>query len=138
MYLDERIRDYVVALVAATRRPREIGLPELAHFIGFGASPRATLAFSEAGRAMAFLRGDGEAPTFLALCQILGEVGEMALRGAEDRMQALEAFDLVLLFGPASDCRRQFASDAQLGELGLQHAQVFINGASNGDQPVVV
>ena len=59
VYLDERIRDYVVALVLATRRPREIGLPELAHFIGFGASPRATLAFSEAGRAMAFLRGRG-------------------------------------------------------------------------------
>jgi MoxR-like ATPase len=59
VYLDERIRDYIVALVLATRRPREVGLPDLAHFIGFGASPRATLAFSDAGRAMAFLRGRG-------------------------------------------------------------------------------
>jgi len=59
VYLDERIRNYIVALVTATRRPREIGLPDLAHFIGFGASPRATLAFSDAGRAMAFLRGRG-------------------------------------------------------------------------------
>ena len=59
IYLDERIRNYIVALVTATRRPREIGLPDLAHFIGFGASPRATLAFSDAGRAMAFLRGRG-------------------------------------------------------------------------------
>src|SRR5262245_50090599 len=59
VYLDERIRDYIVALVTATRRPREVGLSELAHLIGFGASPRATLAFSEASRAMAFLRGRG-------------------------------------------------------------------------------
>jgi len=37
-----------VALVTATRRPREVGLTEAAHWIAFGASPRATLAFSEA------------------------------------------------------------------------------------------
>jgi len=59
IYLDERIRDYIVALVSATRRPREVGLPDLAHYIGFGASPRATLSFSDAARAMAFLRGRG-------------------------------------------------------------------------------
>jgi MoxR-like ATPase len=59
VYLDERIRDYIVALVTATRRPREVGLSEMAHLIAFGASPRATLAFSEASRAMAFLRGRG-------------------------------------------------------------------------------
>jgi MoxR-like ATPase len=59
VYLDERIRDYIVALVTATRRPREVGLSEMAHLIGYGASPRATLAFSEASRAMAFLRGRG-------------------------------------------------------------------------------
>ena len=53
VYLDERIRDYIVALVTATRRPREVGLSEMAHLIAFGASPRATLAFSEASRAMA-------------------------------------------------------------------------------------
>jgi MoxR-like ATPase len=59
VYLDERIRDYIVALVTATRRPREVGLADLAHFISFGASPRATLSFSEAARAVAFLRGRG-------------------------------------------------------------------------------
>jgi len=59
VYLDERLRDYVVALVGATRRPREAGLPEMAHLIAYGASPRATLAFSEASRAVAFLRGRG-------------------------------------------------------------------------------
>ncbi len=59
VWLDERLRDYIVALVAATRRPREVGLAEAAHWIAFGASPRATLAFSEAARALAFLRGRG-------------------------------------------------------------------------------
>jgi MoxR-like ATPase len=51
VYLDDRIRDYIVALVTATRRPKEVGLAEAAHLIAFGASPRATLAFSEAARA---------------------------------------------------------------------------------------
>ncbi len=59
IYIDERLRDYMVALVTATRRPRDIGLTELAPLIAFGASPRATLAFSEASRAVAFLRGRG-------------------------------------------------------------------------------
>jgi MoxR-like ATPase len=59
VYLDDRIRDYIVSLVSATRRPKDVGLPDLAHLIAFGASPRATLAFSEASRAAAFLRGRG-------------------------------------------------------------------------------
>src|SRR5438093_1168784 len=59
IYIDERLRDYIVALVTATRRPKEIGLVDLAPLIAFGASPRATLAFSEATRAIAFLRGRG-------------------------------------------------------------------------------
>jgi len=59
VYLDERLRDYMVALVAATRAPKEVGLVDLAPLIAYGASPRATLAFSEASRAVAFLHGRG-------------------------------------------------------------------------------
>jgi MoxR-like ATPase len=59
VYVDERVRDYIVAIVTATRRPREVGLSELGHLVAFGASPRATLAFSEASRAVAFLHGRG-------------------------------------------------------------------------------
>jgi MoxR-like ATPase len=59
VYLDERLREYIVALVRATRRPRDIGLADAAHLVAFGASPRATLSFSEASRAVAFLRGRG-------------------------------------------------------------------------------
>jgi len=59
VYMDDRLRDYMVALVTATRRPREVGLVDIAPLIAFGASPRATLSFSEASRAVAFLRGRG-------------------------------------------------------------------------------
>jgi MoxR-like ATPase len=59
VYMDERLRDYMVALVSATRAPREVGLVDLTPLIAYGASPRATLAFSEASRAVAFLRGRG-------------------------------------------------------------------------------
>jgi len=59
IYMDDRLRDYMVALVSATRNPRDVGLVDLAPLIGYGASPRATLAFSEASRAVAFLRGRG-------------------------------------------------------------------------------
>jgi MoxR-like ATPase len=59
IYMDDRIRGYMVALARATRAPREVGLGEIEHLIAFGASPRATLAFSLAARAMAFLQGRG-------------------------------------------------------------------------------
>ena len=59
VYMDERLRDYMVAIVAATRNPRSVGLSDLGPLIAYGASPRATLAFSEASRAVAFLRGRG-------------------------------------------------------------------------------
>ena len=59
IYIDDRLRDYIVALVSATRRPKDVGLLDLTPLIAFGASPRATLAFSESSRALAFLRGRG-------------------------------------------------------------------------------
>jgi MoxR-like ATPase len=57
LYVDERIVDYIVDIVHATRKPGEAGLPELAPLIEFGASPRATIALAQASRAHAFLRG---------------------------------------------------------------------------------
>jgi len=55
--LDERLVDYIVDLVHATRVPTDAGLPALAPLIEFGASPRATIALAQASRAHAFLRG---------------------------------------------------------------------------------
>ena len=57
LYVDERIVDYIVDIVHATRAPRDAGLAELAPLIEFGASPRATIALAQASRAHAFLRG---------------------------------------------------------------------------------
>ena len=56
IYLDERVKDYIVNVVFATRDPRAHGLPELAPMIEYGASPRATLFLALASRAHAFLR----------------------------------------------------------------------------------
>jgi MoxR-like ATPase len=55
-YMDDRVKDYIVGLVLATRDPRGHGLPDLAGLIEYGASPRATLCLALAARAHAFLR----------------------------------------------------------------------------------
>jgi len=58
VYVDDKVRDYIVDVVFATREPAKFGL-ELADFIEYGASPRATLFLTVAARAHAFLQGRG-------------------------------------------------------------------------------
>ena len=58
MYVDDKIRDYIVSLVFATREPKAFGL-DLGPLIEYGASPRATLCLTVAARAHAFLQGRG-------------------------------------------------------------------------------
>jgi MoxR-like ATPase len=57
VYLDERIRSYIVDLVAATRHPAEVGLGDLVPLLAFGASPRASIALAVGSRALALARG---------------------------------------------------------------------------------
>ena len=57
LYMDDRIVDYIVDIVHATREPASAGLSDLAPLIEFGASPRATISLAQASRAHAFLRG---------------------------------------------------------------------------------
>ncbi len=59
IYLDDKIKAYVVELVHTTRRPGEKGLSELAPLIRYGASPRASIYLCRAARARAFLKGRG-------------------------------------------------------------------------------
>jgi MoxR-like ATPase len=59
VYLDNKIRAYILDLVTATRDPRAAGLGELAELIAFGASPRASLFLARAAKAMALVRGRG-------------------------------------------------------------------------------
>ncbi|MFN2397272.1 MAG: AAA family ATPase [Gemmatimonadaceae bacterium] len=57
LYLDDRIMDYIVDIVHATRNPAEVGLKELVSLVEYGASPRATIFLAQGARAHAFLRG---------------------------------------------------------------------------------
>ena len=59
LYLDDKVADYILDVVAATRSPGEFGLAELEPLVEFGASPRATIALGTCARARAFLRGRG-------------------------------------------------------------------------------
>ena len=58
IYMDDRIKDYIVQLVAASRKPQEFKL-DLKDLIQFGASPRATIFLAQAARAHAFIKGRG-------------------------------------------------------------------------------
>ena len=57
VYVDPSLVQYAVRLVSATRTPDKHGLKDLARFITFGASPRATINLTESARALAMLRG---------------------------------------------------------------------------------
>jgi MoxR-like ATPase len=57
VHLDQRLVDYIIDLVRATREPAAVGLPALAPLIAFGASPRASIALAQSSRAYAFLQG---------------------------------------------------------------------------------
>ncbi len=59
IYIDPKVRDYIVEIVFASRFPERYQLDELKNFIQFGASPRATIALTLAAKASAFLQGRG-------------------------------------------------------------------------------
>jgi MoxR-like ATPase len=59
IYLDDKIRDYIINVVHATRAPSLYGLAELGSYIQFGGSPRASICLNLAARAHAFLRHRG-------------------------------------------------------------------------------
>ena len=57
IYVDPALVSYAVALATATREPAAHGLPELADYIAFGASPRGPISLVQAARAVALVRG---------------------------------------------------------------------------------
>lgn len=59
VYLDEKIEQYIVDIVFATRRPGEYGLANYAPMIGFGGSPRASISLALAAKAYAFIKRRG-------------------------------------------------------------------------------
>ncbi|MCK5558149.1 MAG: MoxR family ATPase, partial [Candidatus Hydrogenedentes bacterium] len=58
IYIDDKIKDYIVNIVFATREPKEYGL-DLEDLIQYGASPRASIYLKQTSRAYAFLQGRG-------------------------------------------------------------------------------
>ena len=75
IYLDDKVKGYIVDLVFATREPEKIGLEQLKPLIMYGASPRASLALARTARARAFLEGRG-----FVTPQDVKAVGTMVLR----------------------------------------------------------
>ncbi|MBK8135373.1 MAG: MoxR family ATPase [Chloroflexi bacterium] len=59
IFVDDRLKEFILSLVAATREPASSNLKALAPLIALGASPRATLALLKTSKAHAFLRGSG-------------------------------------------------------------------------------
>ncbi len=59
IYVDEKLKDYILNLVFATRFPKEHNLVDLASLIRYGASPRASIYLLTAARALAFLKRRG-------------------------------------------------------------------------------
>ena len=58
IYIDEKVKDYIVDVVCATREPEKYGL-DLGNFINYGASPRATIYLAIAAKAHAFVQQRG-------------------------------------------------------------------------------
>ncbi len=59
VYMDEKIEKYIVDIVFASRNPEEYGLGKLKDLIGFGGSPRASIALAKAAKAYAFIKRRG-------------------------------------------------------------------------------
>ncbi|UCD56608.1 MAG: MoxR family ATPase [Candidatus Hydrogenedentota bacterium] len=59
VYIDDKIKDYIVNVVFATREPASFGMPELESLLEYGASPRASIYLSQTAKAYAFMQGRG-------------------------------------------------------------------------------
>ncbi len=59
IYIDDKLKNYIVEIVMASREPKEYGLAQLQSLLAVGGSPRATISLSRAAKAHAFLRGRG-------------------------------------------------------------------------------
>ena len=59
IYVDEKVKEYIVNIVLSTREPEKYGLAEIKDLIAYGASPRATIYLNLAAKAHAFMRGRG-------------------------------------------------------------------------------
>lgn len=57
VYIDEAVKKYIVAIVNATRQPGTVISPDLARYVQYGGSPRASIAFQQVAKALALING---------------------------------------------------------------------------------
>ena len=98
IYLDEKIKDYIIDIIFATREPAKYGLGRIADLIDYGASPRASIFLNRAARAHAFIRHRGYvtpedikavAPDILRHRIILTYEAEAEEKSSEDVLQII-------------------------------------------------
>jgi MoxR-like ATPase len=87
VHIDDALKEYIVQVVHATRRPGAFRMPELQSLIAFGASPRASISLAQAARAHAFLQGrsyDPDDEVSLTCCAIIVMTYEAEARSDDD------------------------------------------------------
>jgi len=98
IYVDDKIKDYIIDIIFATREPASYGLGRIADFIDYGASPRASIFLNLAARAHAFIRHRGYvtpedikavAPDILRHRLILTYEAEAEEKTSEDILQII-------------------------------------------------
>ena len=98
IYVDEKVKGYVLDLVFATRKPEDYRLPKLKSLIQYGASPRASISLILASKAYAFLNGRGfvtpedvksVAPDILRHRVIISYEAEAENIGSEDILKSI-------------------------------------------------
>lgn len=57
VHIDKEVEEYIIDLIFATREPQRYNLADIAHYISFGASPRASIDMFKASKALAYMRG---------------------------------------------------------------------------------
>ena len=95
VYVDPALIEYAVCMVTATRRPSNIGLPELERYITFGASPRASINLILTGRALAFVRGRNYALPLDVLNMALDVMRHRLVLSYEDLSDNVSSDDLL-------------------------------------------
>jgi MoxR-like ATPase len=63
IYVDNKVKDYIVEIIMASRKPQDYGMGSVAQLIAVGGSPRASISLIRASKAHAFLRGRGYVTT---------------------------------------------------------------------------
>ena len=94
IYVDDKIKNYIVDIVQSTRKPADYGL-EMTGLIQFGASPRATIALVRASRAQAFLEGRGYVTPQDVKSTVLDVMRHRLIVSYEAEAEELKAEDLI-------------------------------------------